>query len=30
VSYSVNGQQFVAIVSGATVMAFALPDSSAR
>ncbi|HTG89784.1 MAG TPA: PQQ-binding-like beta-propeller repeat protein [Vicinamibacterales bacterium] len=30
VSYSVNGQQFVAIVSGATVMAFALPESSAR
>jgi alcohol dehydrogenase (cytochrome c) len=30
VTYSVNGQQFVAIVSGATVMAFALPDAGGK
>jgi outer membrane protein assembly factor BamB len=30
ISYSVDDQQFVAIVSGASVLAFALSDSSAR
>ncbi|RPI53049.1 MAG: PQQ-dependent dehydrogenase, methanol/ethanol family, partial [Acidobacteria bacterium] len=30
ISYSIDGQQFVAIVSGASVLAFALPDSAAK
>jgi alcohol dehydrogenase (cytochrome c) len=30
ITYSVNGQQHVAIVSGATVLAFALPDAAAK
>ena len=30
ISYSVGGQQFIAIVSGANVFAFALPDSPSR
>ena len=30
ISYSVGGQQFIAIVSGANVFAFALPDSPAK
>jgi alcohol dehydrogenase (cytochrome c) len=30
ISYSIDGQQFIAIVSGASVLAFALPDSAAK
>ena len=30
VTYSIDGRQFVAMVSGATVLSFALPDSAAK